>query len=67
MGLNAPALIFTVLDPIRLGPEFDWFPGSALGFYTDDLLFLMGVIVVGILPGELWTGDAPRKQQAEEE
>jgi hypothetical protein len=50
-GLNAPALLFRFLDPIPWGPKFDWIPRSILGFYTDDLFFLAGVIVVWYIVG----------------
>lgn len=50
-GLNAPALLFRMLNPIGLGPAFDWVPRSMLGFDTDDLFFLVGVIIVWCLVG----------------
>jgi hypothetical protein len=59
LGLDAPALLFRLLDPVPWGPEFDWIPRSILGFDTDDLFFLVGVIVVWYLAGRaldhLWT------------
>jgi hypothetical protein len=50
-GLNAPALLFRMLDPFRLGPPFDSGPRSMLGFDRDDLFFLVGVIVAWYLVG----------------
>jgi len=57
-GLNAPALIFRMFDPIRYGPEFDWIPRSTLGFDSDDLFFLVGVIVVWYIAGRSLDGVA---------
>ncbi len=50
-GLNAPALLFRTLNPIRWGPAFWWLPRSILGFDTDDLFFMAGVIVLWYLVG----------------
>lgn len=50
-GLNAPALLFRILNPISWGPRFDWVPRSILGFDTDDVFFLLGVIVIWYLMG----------------
>jgi hypothetical protein len=50
-GLNAPALIFRFLNPIRWGSSFAWVPRATLGFDTDDIFFLVGVIVVWYLTG----------------
>jgi len=58
-GLNAPALLFRLLDPISWGSEFDWIPRSVLGFDTDDVFFLLGVIIVWYFAGrsldQRWT------------
>jgi len=50
-GLNAPALLFRFLNPIGWGPMWDGLPRSILGFDTDDLFFLLGVIVVWYFVG----------------
>ena len=50
-GLNAPALLFTSLDPGRWGPTFAWWPGSIIGVDMDDVFFLAGVIVVWYVVG----------------
>ena len=50
-GLNAPALLFRTLNPIGWGPTFGWLPRSVLGFDTDDLFFLAGVIFVWYFVG----------------
>jgi hypothetical protein len=50
-GLNAPALLFRFLNPISRGPEFDWIPRSVIGFDTDDIFFLFGVIIVWYIAG----------------
>jgi hypothetical protein len=50
-GLNAPALLFRALDPIRLGPTYSWIPTSILGFDIDDICFLVGVAVLWFFIG----------------
>lgn len=50
-GLNAPALLFRLLNPGGWGPDWDGLPRSILGFDTHDLFFLAGVIVVWCVIG----------------
>jgi hypothetical protein len=50
-GLNAPALLFRILDPFTWGLAGDRIPRSMLGFDTGDIPFLVGVIVVWYLVG----------------
>ena len=50
-GLNAPALLFRILDPFTWGVEWHHIPRSILGFDTGDIPFLVGVIVVWYLVG----------------
>jgi hypothetical protein len=50
-GLNAPALLFRILDPFTWGVEWHDVPRSILGFDTGDIPFLVGVIVVWYLVG----------------
>jgi len=50
-GLNAPAVLFNVLDPIEWGVAPSWLPHSVFGFDTGDLFFLAGVIVIWYLVG----------------
>jgi hypothetical protein len=51
LGLNAPAMLFMHLNPTSWGEAFDFLPRSVLGFDTDDLFFLLGVVVVWYFVG----------------
>jgi hypothetical protein len=53
MGLNAPALLFRILDPAQFDWSPDWIPRSLLGFYINDFCFLTGVILVWYLVGRV--------------
>src|ERR1035438_5642080 len=52
-GLTAPAMLFRALGLLlaSCGPTFPWLTQPILGFYTDDLFFLAGVVVVWYLVG----------------
>jgi len=52
-GLNAPALLFSEVDYYFVQSEAapTWTARPILGFYADDLFFLLGVIVVWYFAG----------------